>query len=102
MGRVTRTAQARADIKSALNYLYDQSPHAAIRLQERLHGMCALLSEHPLMGAKRDHLREGLRSFVVDRYVIFYFPKVGGGIRVVRFLHGSRDIAALFRDEPRN
>ena len=44
----------------------------------------------------RDELAEGLRSFAVGRYVIFYRP-ISEGVEIVRVLHGSRDIDAIFQ-----
>jgi toxin ParE1/3/4 len=51
-----------------------------------------------MIGVKRNELMPSLRSFVVDRYVIFYLP-IPKGIEVVRVLHGARDLNALFTDE---
>jgi toxin ParE1/3/4 len=36
-----------------------------------------------------------LRSFPVDRYLIFYRP-VKGGIQIVRVLSGYQDLTAIF------
>jgi toxin ParE1/3/4 len=43
-------------------------------------------------------LSEGLRSFPVGDYLVFY-READQGIEIVRVLHGSRDIAALFPAE---
>jgi toxin ParE1/3/4 len=48
------------------------------------------------MGRARDELRQGLRSFPVGRFSIFY-RQLDQGIVVVRVAHGARDIGALFR-----
>ena len=39
----------------------------------------------------------GLRSFPVDRYVIFYLQDQDC-LRIVRVLHGARDVDAVFAD----
>jgi toxin ParE1/3/4 len=51
----------------------------------------------PLIGRSRDELKKGLRSFVVRKYVVFYtiWQEIPVIIRVV---HGSRDLEALFAD----
>lgn len=48
------------------------------------------------MGRLRDELTEGLRSFPVGRYVIFY-RIVQDGVEIVRVLHGARDLDSIFR-----
>jgi len=50
------------------------------------------------MGRLRDELADGLRSFPVGRYVIFYRP-IPKGIEIVRVLHGARDLDAIFRSD---
>ncbi len=57
-----------------------------------------LLAEYPHMGRKRDELHNGLQSFVIGRYIAFYFA-VDGGIDLVRVLYGGRDIPTIFADE---
>ena len=47
------------------------------------------------MGRGRDELAPGVRSFPFGRYVIFYAP-IDKEIVVIRVLHGSRDIDAVF------
>jgi toxin ParE1/3/4 len=51
------------------------------------------------MGRTRDELAAELRSFPVGRYVVFYMP-LDDGVDVIRVLHGSRDIDAIFRAQP--
>lgn len=40
-----------------------------------------------------------MRSFPVGRYIVFYMP-LDDGVVVIRVLHGSRDIDAIFRVQP--
>jgi toxin ParE1/3/4 len=47
------------------------------------------------MGRARDELAPGIRSFPFGRYLIFYLP-ISGGIDIVRFLHGARDVDRVF------
>lgn len=47
------------------------------------------------MGRERTKLATLIRSFPVNRYIIFY--RSGElGIAIVRILHGTRDIEGLF------
>ena len=49
----------------------------------------------PGMGAPRDNLRPGLRQWVYGEYLILYQID-GGGIFVVRVVHGRRDLSKIF------
>ncbi len=51
----------------------------------------------PLLGRSRDELKKGLRSFVVRKYIVFYTIWQEIPV-VVRVVHGSRDLEALFAD----
>ena len=48
------------------------------------------------MGRSRDELAAGIRSLAVGKYVIYY-RRVGRAVRILRILHGARDIEKLFR-----
>ena len=45
------------------------------------------------MNGARDDLRPGIRAFPVGDYLILYR---GADVAIVRVVHGSRDLAALF------
>jgi toxin ParE1/3/4 len=51
----------------------------------------------PLFGRARDELKAGLRSFVVRKYIVFYRIWQDTPV-VVRVVHGSRDLEALFEE----
>jgi toxin ParE1/3/4 len=56
-----------------------------------------MLAGAPAMGRARPELGDRVRSFVADRYVIFYRPlEQAAGIEVIRVLHGARDFDAAF------
>ena len=50
-----------------------------------------MLAGNPEAGRRRPEIRAGLRSFVRDHHVVFY-RVMKGRIRIVRVLHGARDI----------
>jgi toxin ParE1/3/4 len=54
-----------------------------------------MLSQFPDMGKQRGDLLNGLRSFPVKPYIIFY-NKILDGIEAVRVLHQSRNIENQF------
>lgn len=53
------------------------------------------LVKNPESGRKRDEIKEGLYSFPKDNHVIFY-RNLDAHVRIVRVLHGSRDIPKYF------
>ena len=96
MGRLTITASARADLREIRSHIAKDNPEAAHRVVERLRAKARLLAETPGMGRSRgEDLRPGLFSFPVGRHVLFYRLQPGG-IVLVRVVHGSRDLPALF------
>jgi toxin ParE1/3/4 len=55
-----------------------------------------MLSSAPALGRPRPELGTNVRSFVADRYVLFYRPlSRGAGIQLARVLQGARDVDAL-------
>jgi toxin ParE1/3/4 len=97
VARILRRPQASEDIAEIWDHIADDNLAAADRWLDRLDKQVRLLATQPLMGRARDELAEGVRSFPMGRYVIFYIP-IDDGIDVVRVLHSARDIDALFDD----
>lgn len=97
--------RARLDLLEQFVYFGEQD---GVDLAERyIHAVaetCALLAQHPEVGAAYDSgIRRlaGLRRFRVkgfDRYLIFYLAG-RNGIDVVRVLHGARDIDSILEEE---
>ena len=96
MARLTFTALAHTDLQEIHSYIAKDKPEAARRFVERLRTKARQLAETPGMGRSRgEDLRPGLFSFPVGQYVLFYREKADG-IVLVRVIHGSRDLPALF------
>jgi toxin ParE1/3/4 len=57
-----------------------------------------MLAQFPDMGKKQDYLLQGLRSFPVKPYIVFYV-KIVNGIEILRILHQSRDFESQFESE---
>jgi len=49
------------------------------------------ISQNPEIGRERPEIREHLRSLAKDKHIIFY-RVLDEHIRIVRILHGSRDL----------
>lgn len=96
MARLTITAHARADLQEIHSHIAKDNPEAARRFVERLRTKARRLAETPGMGrSRREDLRPDLFSFPVGHYILFYREQPGG-IVLVRVIHGSRDLSALF------
>lgn len=89
MARIVRSRPARADLRDIWLYIAQDSIEAADRFLDRLNQTVRTIAGSPDIGERQDHLRPGLRRFVVGNYLIFYEP-IEDGIRVVRVLHGAR------------
>ena len=81
-----------------LAYLEERSPAAAQRLAAAIDAQCELLSHVPLKGRPRDDLASGLRSVVVEKYLLFY-RVTDAAVLVLRILHGRRDIDSIMKDD---
>jgi toxin ParE1/3/4 len=53
-----------------------------------------MLLNFPEAGARRDHIRTGLR-IVISRNYIVYYTATQAEIIAIRILHGSRDVEAI-------
>ena len=83
--------------RRSADYIAKDDPQAARRVVMRLRDMARMLAGAPAMGRARPELGTNIRSFVADRYVLFYRPLTGAaGIELVRVLHGARDVDAIF------
>lgn len=94
-GRVRFLPEARTDLHQIWDYIAEDDVEAATRLVDLVEEKCTLLARLPDIGRVRDELAQGLRSFPVGKYVIFY-RRVKSGIEIVRVLSSWRDIPALF------
>jgi toxin ParE1/3/4 len=92
--RIIISERAEADLDDIGDYIAAQAgeerAEAVLRTFAR---KIRLYATQPNAGRKRDILKEGMRSFAVYRYAVFYRP-IADGIRVIRILHGSRDLEA--------
>lgn len=95
MSVIFRTRRARADIVDLALYYGNKSPLAADRLLDKIDSALKLLADHPYAGRERADLRQGLRSFPVRPYMLFYLP-LTDGVELIRVLHGARDIGPDF------
>ena len=97
MPRLVIAPEARQDLRAIRDYIAKNDPEAAQRFVMRLRDMARMLAGAPATGRARPEIGSGVRSFVVNRYVLFYRSLAGAaGIELVRVLHGARDVDAVF------
>jgi len=92
------TIPASRDIERIMDAIADYGNFdLAERFLTNLNAKCATLAQFPGMGRRRDELGSGLRSFPLDRYLIFYC-ELEGGIEITRVISGYQDIEGLFSE----
>lgn len=74
-----------------LKFGFDQAVKYLIEIEDVFQN----LVQNPKSGRQRNEIKEGLYSFPKDNYIIFYRNN-DNHIRVVRVLHGSRDLPKFF------
>ena len=86
-----------ADLFDIDAYIAELNPLAAERLIERLIQTMKTLSRMPEMGRRCDDLGlPSVRRFVVEGHHILYVLD-SKGIKVVRVIHGRRDVPTVLR-----
>jgi toxin ParE1/3/4 len=88
---------ARDDLLDIITYLRDAGgPEVAMNVAARIRDMCRLLAETPgTLGAAREEILPGLRSFPIPPHVLF-IRYSEDSVEIVRILHGRRDIDRAF------
>ena len=93
MAVIVLQPRAKADLSDIWQFIAEDSADQADAFIDLIDQKFQLLAQQSGLGRRREELAEGLRSFPVGRYVIFYLP-IPGGVQIVRLLHGARDIEA--------
>lgn len=81
---------AEKDIEDVLDYIAADNPNAAVAFYDDLLKVFQRLAGNPAAGHRRDELFPGIRSLPYGRYFIFYEEE--NPVRILRCLHGARDI----------
>jgi len=95
MLRIHKCPEAENDLDEIWWYIAQDNPDSADKLLDEIDETSRKLARFTNMGRKRDELHQGLKSFPVGMYLIFYMP-IDGGIEIVRVLHGMMDIESFF------
>ena|SRR6266496_3462963 len=92
--RVARSAVA--DLDGIWAFIANKEGiEVAERLVASLTSRFPLLARNPGIGRSRSDLREGLRSFPVASYRIYYRQEHQGIVRILHIRHAARDEAKL-------
>ncbi len=97
MPHILRTTSCDADLFDIAVYIGEDNPQAADALIDVLNRKFILLAEFPTMGRQRPELGNGIRSFPIGNYMVFY-RLIDDGIELIRVLHGARNAKRLFKD----
>ena len=92
---------ASTELEGILEFIAEDSGSNAVAAKVMDDFMAALnnLAASPGIGWQREHLTgPGIRWWRVDSYLLVYDPQTKP-LRVIRVLHGARDLARLFRQE---
>lgn len=104
MSKVVFSKVAREDRRAITAYTVKHfGIEQAQQLRQRFQATITALAKAPLTGHRREDLDPPGKSFryysVMKTFVIVYEP-ADDGIRVVRLLHGARDLAAELTRDP--
>jgi toxin ParE1/3/4 len=89
------TPLARRDLEEVTQQIATDDTAAANRFFDGLYERYQQLSVNYEMGRARPEFGRDVRSFPFERqYLIMYRP-IEGGVEILRFLHGARDLEAL-------
>ncbi len=91
MPTLLKSPRAKADLIEIWNYIADDSENRADDFINTLDKKLQTLAASPYIGRPRTELIDDLRSFPIERYIIFY-RVIPQGVEIIRVLHSARDI----------
>jgi len=98
MSQYQFTPQAVGDLLEIWNFIAQDNPEAADRVEQAIFRACDLLSNSPLAGrARKDLTTLPVRFWVVhpySKYLIVYDPEKKP-LQIIRILHGARDLPSV-------
>ena len=79
--------EAVKDINNICDYVARQNSQAASQLFDAIRKKCNLVAGFPNMGKSYNRIAPNLRGFVVEDYIVFYYPREDG-IDIARIVSG--------------
>jgi len=95
--RVLYQAAAKNDLIEVWLQIANDSVERADEYISKLQEICELIAVQPAMGVDRPDIADGVRSFPVDHYIIYY-EQHRRTISVLRVWHAARDPLTLSVD----
>ncbi len=95
MTRLVITPLAEIDTEEIGDYIANDNPDRAFSFIIELRGQCQKIALSPQAYRLRRELGHDIRSCAHGNYVIF-FSHDEKDVRILRILHGARNISALF------
>jgi toxin ParE1/3/4 len=90
--------EALEDINNICEYIARENSKAASRLFDAIRAKCKTVASFPNMGKSYSKLASNLRGFVVEDYMVFYYPRENG-IDIAKVVSGYRDLESLFLND---
>jgi toxin ParE1/3/4 len=85
---------ARKDLGEIFAYIARDNVAAARRILSLFYRKFSAVATQPSIGRRRDELKAGYQSHAAGNYVIYY-RFANGIVRILRVLHGARDLKRL-------
>lgn len=90
---------AQSDVDALASFVFEQSPHAALKLVDAVESGFMFVAASPRAGRSCPQWGiSGLRFWKVYSYLIIYRSDVRP-VEIVRVLHGARDVAVVMRGQ---
>lgn len=96
MSRIFWTKAAKQDLLDIWLWVAERNEKAADRIQDDIAERLRLTLDFPDAGALAPEAGPDARRLVVKPYIVLYSAE-SGGVRVVRVVHGRRDLAQAIR-----
>lgn len=96
MRRLVFLPAARADLVAIALYIAEDNPDRATSFIAELEAKAHQAAERPASFPARDDISPGLRAAKHGRYLLF-FRESPEEVRIVRVLHGARDLPRTIR-----
>lgn len=90
-------AEAVADYEDIQRHISEDCPERARRFVEELRSHARLIATHPLSYRVRPDFGRDMRAVTFRGYLLFY-RVVGNDMRLLRVMHGARDLSELTFD----
>jgi len=97
MKRLFLSPSARSDLLKIREYIASEDEPAAARVILEIKARFKTLLAFPELGRRRDELKNGIRSFPIKKYVVFYYV-TEDRVKVARVLHSAQDIDSIFSE----